>query len=345
MTHQYSRVRGEGESPEGWLMQLLNGFMVTQYIHVAVKLGLPDRLAKGPRTAADLAAETGSDARSLHRLLRALASLGVFAETEGGQFTMTDLAEPLRTDSPSSLNGIARMYGEDWFWRPYGALVHSVKSGQTAFDHVYGHGFYEHLARDPEAGRVFDLAMGTFTASHAKRLVAEYDFGRFGRIMDVGGNRGVLLLSILRAFPQTRGVLFDREEVVRALDAQRGELDVGDRLELVGGDFLQVIPAGCDAYVLRNVLQDWDDEQATSLLSNCRKAMSEDSTLLVIGRLIEPGNDPYPGKLTDLTMMVLTGGRERTLAEHRALFERAGLSLGPVTRTSAMVAILEARRA
>jgi hypothetical protein len=343
VSHQYSRQRGEGEPPEAWLMQLLSGFMVTQYIHVAAKLRLADLLKDGPRTAEELADKCDADARALHRLMRALASLGIFAETAGGRFEMTDLAVPLRTDTESSLNAIARMYGEDWFWRPYGELFHSVTKGRSAFEHVFDQGFYDHVASRPEAARIFNDAMTGFTAPQARRLVAEYDFGRFGRIMDVGGGQGTLIMEVLRAYPQVRGVLFDRSEVVRAAAERLAHVEAADRLELAFGDFMAEVPSGCDAIVLRNVLQDWGDEEAQKLLTNCKRAMSREGTLLIIGRLIEPGNDPYPGKFTDLTMMVLTGGRERTLDEHSELFARAGFALGAVTRTSALCAIIEGR--
>jgi ubiquinone/menaquinone biosynthesis C-methylase UbiE len=269
--------------------------------------------------------------------------MGIFAETSGERFEMTDLAVPLRTDARSSLNAIARMYGEDWFWRPYGELFHSVTTGQSAFEHVHDRGFYDHVASDPEAARIFDDAMIAFTVPQARRLVQEYDFGRFGRIMDVGGGQGTLILEVLRAFPRTRGVLFDRSEVIRAAAERLAHLEAADRLELAGGDFMDELPSGCDAIVLRNVLQDWGDEEAQKLLTNCKRAMSRGGTLLVIGRLIEPGNDPYPGKFTDLTMMVLTGGRERTLEEHWELFARAGFAPGAVTKTSALCAIIEGR--
>lgn len=343
MSYQYSRQRGEDEPPEAWLMQLLSGFMVTQYIHVAAKLMLADLLKDGPRTAQELADRCGADAGALHRLMRALASLGIFAETSGGRFEMTDLAEPLRTDTGSSLNAVARMYGEDWFWRPYGELFHSVTTGQSAFTRLFDRGFYDHVVSHPLAARIFNDAMTGFTAPQAHRLVEEYDFGRFRRIMDVGGGQGSLILEVLRAYPETRGVLFDRSEVVRAAAARLEHVEARDRLELVGGDFMAEVPSGCDAIVLRNVLQDWGDEEAQRLLTNCKRAISPEGTLLVIGRLIEPGNDPYPGKFTDLTMMVLTGGRERALQEYNELFARAGFAPGAVTRTSALVAIIEGR--
>lgn len=342
MSYQYSRQRGENEAPEAFLMQLLSGFMATQYVHVAAKLGLADLLKDGPLGAEELASRCGADADGLRRLLRALASMGIFAETADARFEMTELANPLRTDTASSLNGIARMYGEEWFWRPYGELHHSVTTGRSAFERVYEHGFYDHFAKDPGAARIFDEAMTSFTTSQARLLVREYDFSRFRRIMDVGGGQGALLLEVLRACPATRGVLFDRSGVTSALAERIAHCEVADRLEPAFGDFMEVVPSGCDAYMLRNVLQDWSDDGARRLLGNCRRAMPEGGTLLVIGRLIEPGNDPYPGKLTDLTMMVLTGGRERTLEEHRELFARSGLALGAVTRTSAKVAIIEA---
>jgi hypothetical protein len=344
MSAQYAITRPAGTAPEEWMMQLLSGFMASQYVHVAAKLGLADLLRGGPLSAKELSAACGADESALVRLLRVLASMGLFAEAGDGRFQSTALAAVLRADHPSSLRGIAVFYGQEWIWRAYGALEHSVMTGRPAFERVFGEGFYDYLAGSPEAARVFGDAMGAFAAMQSRQIVREVDFGRFDRVMDVGGNHGAFLVELLRAFPGTRGVLFDAPHVVDAAVTRLARIESGvrDRIELVAGDFLHEIPRGCDAYVLRNALQDWDDGRAHALLTRCRDAMSDRASLLVIGRLLEPGNEPHPGKFTDMTMMVLTGGRERTTGEMCALLARAGFVVGSITRTAAMVAVIEA---
>jgi multifunctional cyclase/dehydratase/O-methyltransferase len=348
---QYGMQRPPGTAPEAWMMQLLSGFMASQYVHAAAKLGLADLLSNGPRSAAELSAACGADEAALVRLLRVLASMGVFAEAGDGRFETTALAAVLRADHPSALRGIALFYGQEWIWRAYGALEHSLRTGRPAFEHVFGQGFYDHLAGSPEAARVFADAMSGFAAMQARQIVQEYDFGRFRRVMDVGGNHGAFLVELLRACPGTRGVLFDAAQVVEAAVARLARIEAGvrDRIELAAGDFLREVPPGCDAYILRNTLQDWDDERAHVLLTRCRDAMPARSarsdgrpSLLVVGRLLEPGNEPHPGKFTDMTMMVLTGGRERTRGELCALLAGAGFVVGSITRTAAMVAVVEA---
>jgi len=326
------------------MMQLLSGFMVSQCVHVAAQLGLAELLSNGPRSTDELAAACGADPQALARLLRMLASVGVFAEVNDGRFATTPLAAVLRADHPSSLRAIAIFYGQEWIWRAYGALRHSVTTGRPAFEHVFGQGFYGYLADSPDAARIFGDAMGAFAAMHSRTLVRAYDFGRFRRVADVGGNQGAFLVELLRACPEARGVLFDAAHVVEAAVARlaRVEPEVRDRIELAAGDFLHEVPSGCDAYVLRNVLQDWDDERACAILTRCRDAMSDRASLLVIGRELEPGNERHPGKLTDITMMVLTGGRERTSQETCALLARAGFVVASITRTESMVAIVEA---
>jgi len=342
---QYAMSPPPGAAPEAWMMQLLSGFMASQYVHVAAKLGLADLLRDGPRSAEELAAACGADAKALFRLLRVLASIGVFEETGDGRFETTALGAVLRTDHPSSLRAIAIFYGEELVWRAYGALEHSVMTGQPAFENVFEKGFYDHVAGDARAARAFGDAMGSFAALQTRQIVKEYDFGRFGRIMDVGGNEGAFLVELLRAHAGVHAVLLDTPHVIEAAALRLAQLapDVRDRIELAAGDFLREVPPGCDAYVLRNVLQDWNDERAHALLTRCRDAMSDRAaSLLVIGRLLEPGDERHPGKFTDMTMMVLTGGRERTTEEMRALLAGAGLVVGSVTKTAAMVAVVEA---
>jgi hypothetical protein len=346
MSAQYAMTCPPGTAPEAWMMQLVSGFMASQYVHVAAKLGLADLLSDGPRSAQELSSACGADEGALVRLLRALASIGVFAEAGDGRFETTALGAVLRADHPSSLRGIASFYGQEWIWRAYGALEHSVLTGRPAFERVFGEGFYDYLAGAPEAARVFGDAMGSFAAMQSRQIVREVDLGRFERIMDVGGNHGAFLVELLRACPGARGVLFDSAHVIEAAVARLARVEPGvrDRIELAAGDFHREVPPGCDAYVLRNALQDWDDERAHALLTKCRDAMSDRASLLVIGRLLEPGNEPHPARFTDMTMMVLTGGRERTTEETRALLARAGFVVRSITRTAAMVAVIEATR-
>ncbi len=327
------------------LRRMIVGYRLSQALHVAAKLGIADLLAEGPRRAEDLAGVTGSHPSSLFRVLPLLASEGVFEELEEGRFTLTPLAEPLRSDAPDSLRARAIFDGEEWNWHPWGNLLHSTKTGGSAFDYTYGVAVFDYLKETPEAATSFDGLMAAQTRPWALSVVDAYDFADIGTLVDVGGGYGVLLAAILTAHPHLKGVLIDQPHVVAGAGPKLEEAGLAGRCETVAGDFFQSVPDGGDAYILKHVLHDWDDDRCVSILGNCRRAISNQARLMVIEILVTPGNEPDYGKYLDLNMLVLTKGRERTEAQYRTLFEAAGFTLSRVVATRSELSIIEGRPA
>ena len=330
------------ESPTQALRRLVNGYQVTQAIHVAATLGIADLLRDGPRSSDELAAATESHARSLHRVLRALASVGVLHEGGDGRFALTELGEGLRSDAAEPVGGWAAYVGTPAHFRAWGALLHGVRSGENAFQWVHGADVWEYRAAHPDQGAIFDRAMTDTSRRANRQLIEAYDFGRFDRVVDVGGGHGALLAGVLAAHPALRGVLFDQPHVVadaaRVLDAA----GVSDRCEVVGGSFFDAVPAGGDAYVLKAIVHDWEDEEALRILRAVRAAAAEGTVALVVERELGAPNENPDAKLSDLNMMVGPGGRERTRDELAALFEAAGFALERVVPTAVGLNVFEA---
>jgi hypothetical protein len=311
------------DRPVDPLWRLVNGYQVTQAIHVAATLGIADLVAGGPRTAHELAAASGSDERSLYRLLRALASIGVFHEEDGRRFSSTELSERLQTDADGSLHGWAAFVGRRPAWEAWADLLYSVRTGENAYQHVHGTDVWTHRAGDPEESAAFDSAMASVTGSVNRSLLDAYDFSRFSTVVDVGGGSGALLAGLLGAYPDLRGVLFDQPHVVDGVVAHV-DPDVAARLAIVGGSFFESVPEGGDAYLLKAIIHDWEDAEAVRILESCRRAAVTGTTLLVVEReLGEPNSDPSV-KFGDLNMLVNPGGCERTREELAALFSSAG---------------------
>jgi hypothetical protein len=324
------------------LARLVDGFRVTQAIHAAVELGIPDLLAEGERTADDLAKASGADPSALYRLLRALASLGVLHEAEGARFSLTPLGEPLRGDVPGSLRGWVRLTGRDHVWRSWGNLANAVRSGKNSFRQLYGTGVFEWRAEHPEESAIFDEAMTSLTAAANAAILAAYDFGRFGTIVDVGGGNGALLAAILEAHPSARGILLDQAHVVSGAEPVLRAAGVSDRCEVVAGSFFEAVPEGGDAYVLKSIIHDWEDEESVAILGACRRAMAAHSAVLLVERDLGAPNENAPAKLSDLNMLVMPGGRERSDEEYAVLFAQAGLRHSSRTLAANGYAVIEA---
>jgi O-methyltransferase domain/Dimerisation domain len=333
---------GAGASlPPATLLQMMTGYWVSQALHVAAKLGIADLLADGPVDCEDLAAATDTHAPSLQRVLRALASVGVFTEVSPGSFALTPLAELLRTETPGSMRALAIMYAEEQY-RAWGELLHSVRTGETAFEQQFGMGYFEYLAQHPESDRVFNEAMTGWTHQLVGAVVDTYDFSAFKTVVDVGGGYGALLAAILQNNSGMRGILFDLPHVVASAEEQLAATEVADRCTFVGGDFFAEVPAGGDAYVLSQILHDWDDERCMAILGQCRRAMPDHGKLLVVELVLPEGDEPFLGKWLDLHMLVLLGSRERTAAEYDTLFRAAGFKLARVVPTPPGPSVVEA---
>lgn len=324
------------------LLRLSAGAWVSQAIAVAAKLRLADLMTDGSRSVDELARETATHSPSLYRLLRALASVGVFAEDEQGQFGLTPLAAGLRSDVSGSVRALCEMRGEPWYWGAWGELLYSVRTGETAFNQVHGKGLFTFLEQDPAALSLFAQAMGSLSGTEIAAILAAYDFSPASTVIDVGGGHGVLLAAILQANPGVRGILFDRPAAVARARGVLESAGIAGRCEVFGGSFFDAVPEGGDIYILKSVIHDWEDDRAAAILRSCRRAMDVDARLLLIERVIPPGNTPALGKWMDLNMLVAAGGRERTEVEYRSLCANAGFELTRLVPTAVEVSLIEA---
>lgn len=330
--------------PQAILLQMTTGVWVSQSIYVVTKLGIPDLLKQGSHHCDDLATKTGTHSESLYRVLRALASVGIFEETQPRCFQLTHLGTYLQSDVPGSMRAFTLMMGEEHYLA-WNNLIHSVQTGETAFQHQYGMDIFEYYRQNPEPGKIFEEAMTEFSVMENGAVVEDYDFSGINQVVDVGGGQGSLVTAILQKNPTMQGVVFDqpylKENAQQLLEKEK----VQDRCKFVGGDFFDKIFPGGDAYMLKHIVHDWDDEQAIAILQRCHQAMSEQGRLLVIEQVIPPGNQPFPGKFLDLNMLVMApGGRERTAEEYRDLFQAAGFNLTRIVPTKSDVSVVEGVR-
>jgi len=313
------------------LMPLINGFMAARVVHVAAELGIADLLAAGAKSTETLAGEAGANVPALHRLLRALASLGVIDELEPGRFALNEMGEQLRGGVPDSVRNLALMFGSERVWRSWGELRHSILTGTPAFRHVFGVEAFEFLARDPKQAAVFNEAMAEITRQVAKDLVTAYDFASFSKIVDVGGGNGTLIATILDSAPKLRGILFDSSSGSAEASEQLRTRGVLERCEVIAGDFFHSVPKGGDAYILKNIIHDWDDERSSTILKNCRNAISAGGKLLLVERVMPARIDASAGHqrwtMLDMHMLVMLGGRERTEEEFRSLLATVNFEL------------------
>ena len=336
-------------TPAATLLHLMTGYRAMQALYVAARLGIADLLKDGARGSEELARATGADARALHRLLRALASLGVFGEDADGRFAPSELGALLRSDVPGSLRAAAIFFGDERNWHAWGKLERSVMSGEPVRGPRGTQVFLEESARDPEGAALFNAAMTSLTSAFDAAVTAAYDFSRLGTLADVGGGQGALISGILAANPTLRGILFDIPPVIESARGRIVEAGLAGRCELVAGDFFASVPAGGDAYVLKWVIHDWDDEHSVAILGSCRRAMARDGRLLLVERVVpervDQSADTQGIVLGDLNMLLWTGGRERTAAEYRALLASGGFTLARIVPTATQLSIIEGARA
>jgi hypothetical protein len=330
--------------PDAILMQMLFAPLMQRSIGVATKLGIADLLAEKPQTAAELAAKTGTHAPSLYRVLRALVSIGIFSETSDQKFELTQLAELLRKDAPNSMRDVVIMFDEPWLLNAWGELMYSVKTGGIAHDKIQGMSSFEYFAKNAEAGQVFYRSMTTMTLGMIPAVLEAYNFSDVHKIIDIAGGHGLLLSRILKTNPEAKGILFDLPHVVDSARELLSKEGVSDRVELASGDFFQSVPAGGDAYVLKHIIHDWDDEHSIKLLKNIRAAMNEKGKVLIIEMVVPEGNVPSPSKALDLVMLTMEGGKERTAQEYSELLEASNLKLTRIIPTKSPYSIVEGVR-
>lgn len=324
------------------VLDLITGGWNTQSVYVAAKLGIADELAGGPRSARDVARQVGSDPDATYRLMRALAGRGVLRHRRDDTFALTRIGQALRSDTDGSLRDMALFIGHPTHWQGWGQLLHAVRTGETATRKLHGTGFFEHLGTDPELAEVFNNAMTAMNALARDALVAAYDFTGFRRIVDVGGGHGGLLGAILAGAPDAHGVLYDLPSVVAGAGPVLRAAGVADRCTVADGSFLDSVPAGGDAYVLKSIIHDWDENAGLAILRNVRAAIDPDGKLLLLEMVLPDRASAHFGEMLDLEMLVTAGGRERTRTEYAELLRRAGFRLKRVIDTGSPMAIVEA---
>lgn len=329
-------------SPHEMMRNLAIGYWVARLIHVAAKLRLADLLRKGPQPLEDLATAASVQPEPLYRILRALASVGIFTETRGRRFKLTPLAATLQTGVSGSMHAWAIMINEHWGWDSWKELLYGVKTGKVPFLKAHGVPIFEYLEKHPDDLEVFGESMTSISQIENPAVAAAYKFSEIRTLIDVAGGHGSLLATILKANPRLKGVLFDRGPVIARAESDQymTTRGISGRCRLERGDFFEAVPKGGDAYIMKNILHDWNDEACVKILRNCRAAMNEKGKILVVDNVIAPGNDPSWGKLLDIQMLII-GGRERTRQEFTALFATARLKLTRVVPTKCSLSIIE----
>jgi hypothetical protein len=324
------------------VFQLVGGYFISASLGVVARLGIAEQLAAGPRSSADLARATGVSEDAIYRVLRALAMVGVFTETGPRTFALTPAANLLRAGVPGSLREMVLWMDDSFHFRVYSEMMHSVKTGETLGQKVLGMPVFEYLQRNPELSATFNDAMTNFSANVAPAVLAAYDFSGIDVLVDIAGGHGMILSSILKQYPKMRGILFDLEHVLAGATAPDA-MGVSDRVQKVSGDFFKAVPAGGDAYIMKHIIHDWDDDKSIVILKNIREALAgkPDGKVILLEAVIKPGNEPDLAKLIDLEMMLLPGGKERTQEEFAALFEKSGFELARVIPTASPLCVIE----
>ncbi len=328
-------------TPRQKLLGMITSYWTAQAIHVAAKLKLADLVKDGPRSAVELAAATKTHPPSLYRLLRALASVEIFSEDEEGRFHMTPMAECL-IEKPGSQWAVAMMMGEEHY-RSWGDLLYSVQTGKPAFDHVFGKGVFDFLAEHAEQAKIFDAAMTGFHGPETQAMIDAYDYTGVNTLVDIGGGNGTVLGAVLKKYPAMKGILYDLPGVIERAKKNLADAGLATRCQTIPGSFFESAPPGGDAYQMRHIIHDWTDEQCHTILGHIRKVIPKQGRLLVIEMVIKSRNEYQPAKWLDLNMLVLPGGRERTEAEYRDMYARAGFRLERVLPTPTEVSVIEGR--
>lgn len=350
MQNEYLNTTEEKKElpPSVALYQMMTGYWISRAISVAAELRIADLLKDGPMSSEELAHSAGGDGRSLYRLLRALASVGVLTENDDRRFSLTPIGEGLRTGVPGSMCALAKMHGESDRWRVWGNMLHSVKTGETALEHTLGMNAFEYYRDNPQAGVNFNEAMTDLARMKAKIIPAAYDFSCIDKIVDVGGGQGGLLIAILKSNPKMKGILFDLPGAIKSANEILEDETLESRCELIAGDFFESIPAGGDTYLLSSVIHDWHNDQAITILKNCSNVMAEEDKILLIEKVLphrmEQSEINQAIAISDLNMMVITGGVERTEAEFQALLASAGFNLTKIIPTDSPFSVIEGVR-
>ncbi len=331
--------------PEAALYQMMNSHVISRLIYVVAKLGVPDALKNQVMSSEELSETVKAHPASLYRVMRTLAAHGLFTENPKGHFEITATGRLLTTDEPNSQRDLAILMWEPWWRAGWDGLLESITTGVTAFDRAHGIGLFEYLKRRPEAADLFNRAMISITKKEINAIISSYDFSGVSTVVDVGGGYGGLMAALLKRHPWMTGILYDLPHVgdtVRSIMKKEG---VHDRCTAAEGDFFSSVPSGGDAYILKSVIHDWEDEESLVILKNCKAAMTDKGRLLLIERTVPPGDIPSPGKIMDIVMLVNLGGRERTEEEYRDLLRSSGFTQVRTIPTASGMNIIEATAA
>jgi hypothetical protein len=328
--------------PHVRLIEMATACWTSRLLYVAAKLGLADRLAEGPQTAVALAGPTGTHAPSLARMMRALTGLGVLTEDDEHRFSLTPLGEALKTGAPGAARATVLTLAGDWIWRGYEQLLYSVQTGRSGVEKALGEPIFDWLAKHPADASLFSETMIGVHGQEPAAVAAAYDFSKVRTLVDVGGATGNLLTTVLARHPGVRGILFDLPHVVSDAPALIQARGLTSRVTIESGSFFDRVPEGADAYLLSHIIHDWSEEQCLAILGNCRRAMKPDGRVLIVEMVLPLGDEPHPGKILDIMMLVGPGGQERTAEEYRELLGKAGFRLARVVPTESAVSVVEA---
>ena len=328
--------------PHAQVIQMAGGHIIARAIYALAELGIADHLKDGPRSSDEIAQATGTHAPSLYRLLRSMAGFGFFAEDADHRFSLTPLGAALQSGAAGYARSTVRTLAGPIMWHAFGEFLHSVKTDEAAMEKAFGQSLFHYLSTVPEQATLFNETMIGFHGAEPPAVAAAYDFSGIRKLVDVGGGTANLLTTILLANPELRGMLYDLPHVAAEARRQVEMKGLSERCEVVEGSFFESVPAGGDAYMLSHIIHDWDEERCLNILENCRRAMQGVGRLLLVEMVIPPGNDFHPGKFLDLTMLAITGGRERTEEEYAALLAKAGFNLIRVVPTPSPVSVVEA---
>jgi hypothetical protein len=329
--------------PQVAMLKLISGFWISRAVYVIAKLGIPDLIGDQPRTTEELAQATQTNAVALARVIRALVSVGVLAQTIDGKVALTSLSQILRTNVPGSVRWfVISELGEEHY-PAWGDLMHSVKTGEIAFDHAFGMDIWEFFRTHPDNAQLFNDSMSGMTAVANQAILAKYDFSPIKKLIDIGGGHGGLITSILQANPNMEGTLFDAAVVIEGAIKRLEAAGVSDRCRTVAGNFFKEVPAGADGYILKWIIHDWDDERATTILKNIRSGIASDGRVLIADVVLPETSEPHFGKFFDLNMLVMTGGKERTATEFERLLQHSGFQLTNIVHTDSPFSIVEGR--
>ena len=328
--------------PHVQVIQMATGFWVSKMIYAAAKLGLPDHLANGPKSAAELSTTTGTHPQSLHRLMRTLASVGIFTQLDGGRFGLTPLSESMKKGAPGSAHETILTMAGPTFVRAFEEIAHSVKTGETGFEKALGKPIFDYFAEHQDEASLFSQSMVGIHGGEPPAVAAAYDFSQFGTIVDVGGATGNMLSAVLSAHQGPRGILYDLPHVVTDAPPSLEKSGIADRVTIENGSFFENVPSDGDAYILSHIIHDWNEDQCLTILGNVRKAMNPDGKLLIVEFVLPEDDSEHFGKIADIIMLVIPGGQERTPTEYDELLTKAGFKMTRVVPTETPVSIVEA---